>query len=87
MTETESFEPLSSIRIAFFDVGQADTIVITSPETHEAIVVDCVNPKAVLDYWSEKRSSICVGSSLRIFTLTIIVESLAYWKIIIECPG
>jgi len=50
MTETESFEPLSSIRIAFFDVGQADTIVITSPETHEAIVVDCVNPKAVLDY-------------------------------------
>ena len=50
MTETESFEPLSSIRIAFFDLGQADTIVITSPETHEAIVVDCVNPKAVLDY-------------------------------------
>lgn len=50
MIEAESFKPLVSARIAFLDVGQADTIVITSPQTHEAIVLDCVNPKAVLDY-------------------------------------
>ena len=50
MTETKSSELSSLVRIAFLDVGQADTIVVTSPETHEAIVLDCVNPKAVLDY-------------------------------------
>lgn len=55
MIETESSEPPSSVRIAFLDVGQADTIVITSPETHEAIVLDCVNPKAVLDYLKQER--------------------------------
>jgi hypothetical protein len=49
MIETEFSEP-PSVRIAFLDVGQADTIIITSPETHEAFVLDCVNPKAVLDY-------------------------------------
>ncbi len=49
MTEKE-FSELPSVRIAFLDVGQADTIIVTSPETHEAIVLDCVNPKAVLDY-------------------------------------
>lgn len=36
------------------DLGQADTIVITSPETHEAFVLDCVNPKAVLDYLKQE---------------------------------
>jgi len=54
MTETESTKPPSSIRIAFLDVGQADTIVVTSPETREAIVLDCVNPKAVLDYLKQE---------------------------------
>lgn len=53
MTETEFSEP-SSVRIAFLDVGQADTIVVTSPETREAIVLDCVNPKAVLDYLKQE---------------------------------
>ena len=39
----ESDEILPIVKIAFLDVGQADTIVITCPETQEAIVVDCVN--------------------------------------------
>ncbi|MFL5660406.1 MAG: ComEC/Rec2 family competence protein [Ktedonobacteraceae bacterium] len=39
-----------TVKIAFFDVGQADTIVISCRETHEAIVVDCVDANAVLDY-------------------------------------
>ena len=47
---TESDEKPSIIKIAFLDVGQADTIVISCPETQEAIVVDCVDAKAVLDY-------------------------------------
>lgn len=55
MIETQAFEPLPPIRIAFLDVGQADTIVVTCPETHEAIVVDCVNPKAVLDYLTQEK--------------------------------
>jgi competence protein ComEC len=38
------------IRIAFLDVGQGDTIVITCPETREAIVVDCIDDEAVFDY-------------------------------------
>ncbi len=49
-TKTESNEQLLPLRIAFLDVGQADTIVITCPDTHEAIVVDCVDADAVLDY-------------------------------------
>ena len=53
MTETEFSESLT-VRIAFLDVGQADTIVVTSPQTHEAIVLDCVNPKAVLDYLKQE---------------------------------
>ncbi|MHB8599398.1 MAG: ComEC/Rec2 family competence protein [Ktedonobacteraceae bacterium] len=53
MTETEFSEP-SSVRIAFLDVGQADTIVVTSPQTREAVVLDCVNPKAVLDYLKQE---------------------------------
>ena len=50
MIKTESDEKLPSIKIAFLDVGQADTIVISCADTHEAIVVDCVNAKAVRDY-------------------------------------
>jgi beta-lactamase superfamily II metal-dependent hydrolase len=38
------------IRIAFLDVGQGDTSVITCPETQEAIVVDCIDEQAVIDY-------------------------------------
>lgn len=49
-TEIESDEKPSIIRIAFLDVGQADTIVISSPDTREAVVVDCADADAVLDY-------------------------------------
>src|SRR5207249_282227 len=38
------------VRVAFLDVGQADTIVVSSPDTAEAIVVDCVDADAVLRY-------------------------------------
>lgn len=50
MIKTESHEKPPIIRIAFLDVGQADTIVISCPDTHEAVVVDCVDADAVLDY-------------------------------------
>lgn len=41
---------MSVIRIAFLDVGQGDTTVLTCPETQEAIVVDCVDSISVIDY-------------------------------------
>lgn len=40
----------SVVRIAFLDVGQGDTIVITIPETKEAVIVDCIDANAVLNY-------------------------------------
>jgi beta-lactamase superfamily II metal-dependent hydrolase len=43
-----------AIRIAFLDVGQGDTIVISSPETGEAIVVDCIDANAVLEYLEQE---------------------------------
>jgi competence protein ComEC len=39
-----------TIRIAFLDVGQGDTIVISLPEQREAVVVDCIDADAVLEY-------------------------------------
>ncbi len=44
------------VKLAFLDVGQGDTTVISCPETQEAIVVDCVNSISVLEYF--KRESI-----------------------------
>lgn len=44
----------STIRIAFLDVGQGDTIVISSPETGEAIIVDCIDADAVLEYLEQE---------------------------------
>lgn len=38
------------VKIAFLDVGQGDTIVVSIPETHEAVVIDCVNAYTVLNY-------------------------------------
>ena len=43
-----------TIRIAFLDVGQGDTIVISAPETGEAIVVDCIDSNAVLEYFEQE---------------------------------
>ena len=39
-----------AIKVAFLDVGQGDTIVISSAATEEAIVVDCVDGQVVTDY-------------------------------------
>lgn len=41
---------LDNLKVAFLDVGQGDTIVVSNPTTHEAVVVDCINANAVLDY-------------------------------------
>jgi beta-lactamase superfamily II metal-dependent hydrolase len=50
MTVSEPTTSLSRIRIAFLDVGQGDTIVVSSPETREAVVIDCIDADAVLEY-------------------------------------
>lgn len=44
------------VRIAFLDVGQGDTSIITIPGTYEAVIVDCTDADAVIDYL--KRSDI-----------------------------
>jgi len=38
------------VKIAFLDVGQGDNIIISIPETKEAIVVDCFDAFATLGY-------------------------------------
>ncbi|MCI0691509.1 hypothetical protein L0337_05815 [candidate division KSB1 bacterium] len=40
----------STVKVAFIDVGQGDTIIISIPETREAVIVDCVDADAVLSY-------------------------------------
>lgn len=55
MIKTELDEEPLGIKVAFLDVGQADTIVISSSLTQEAIVVDCVNAQAVLDYLGKEQ--------------------------------
>lgn len=42
------------LKIAFLDVGQGDTIVVSNPDSHEAIVIDCTNANAVLDYLAQE---------------------------------
>ncbi len=54
-TKTGLGKKLPTIKIAFLDVGQADTIVISCPDTHEAIIVDCVNAKEVLNYLKKEQ--------------------------------
>lgn len=46
---------IPNIRVAILDVGQGDTIVVSSPDTHEAIVVDCINADAVIDYLEQEQ--------------------------------
>lgn len=84
-TKTESNEQLLLLRIAFLDVGQADTIVITCPDTHEAIVVDCVDADAVLDYLEAEHITYLRGVIILIYMPIIIVESLHSSAIIIMC--
>lgn len=38
------------VRVAFLDVGQGDTNVISLPETSEAVIVDCADAHAVMSY-------------------------------------
>jgi beta-lactamase superfamily II metal-dependent hydrolase len=45
------------IKLAFLDVGQGDTTVISCPETNEAIVVDCTDSETVLDYFEREHIS------------------------------
>ncbi len=45
----------SVIKIAFLDVGQGDTIVVSCSETHEAFVVDCIDADAVLEYLQQEQ--------------------------------
>ena len=41
--------------MAFLDVGQGDTIVISSSDTQEAVIVDCVDANAVLTYLASEQ--------------------------------
>lgn len=38
------------VRIAFLDVGQGDSIVVSIPETKEAVVIDCPEADVVFEY-------------------------------------
>lgn len=38
------------VKVAFLDVGQGDTIVVSLPETKEAVIVDCVDANIVINY-------------------------------------
>jgi len=39
-----------TVRVAFLDVGQGDTIIVSIPDTQEAVIIDCVDADAVLSY-------------------------------------
>ena len=55
MKETESNISVPIIKVAFLDVGQGDSIVISCPSTHEAIVVDCVDANSVINYLMKEK--------------------------------
>src|SRR5260370_33247521 len=55
MAPTESDPSSLTIKVAFLDVGQGDTIVISCSETHEAFVVDCIDADAVLEYLEQEQ--------------------------------
>lgn len=40
----------STVRVAFLDVGQGDTIIASVPEKHEAVIVDCLDAEAAISY-------------------------------------
>ena len=46
------------VRVAFLDVGQGDTIVIPLPVEREAVVVDCIDAGAVVDYLKHEGISV-----------------------------
>lgn len=53
--QIESDEAPPIIKVAFLDVGQGDTIVVSCPTTREAIVVDCTDANSVLDYLEQEQ--------------------------------
>lgn len=61
---TELDKQALTIKIAFLDVGQGDTIVISSPETQEAIVVDCIDANSVLEYLEQEKIAYLRGTIL-----------------------
>ncbi len=61
LVKTELNRSAPTIRIAFLDVGQGDTIVISSPETGEAIIVDCIDADAVLEYLKQEEITFLRG--------------------------
>ncbi len=54
-TETRLGKLPPAIKMAFLDVGQGDTIVVSSPDTGEAVVVDCIDADAVLEYLKQEK--------------------------------
>ena len=54
--QTELDESSPTINVAFLDVGQGDTIVVSCPSSHEAIVVDCTDADSVLDYLEQEQT-------------------------------
>ncbi len=44
---------MSSIQVAFLNVGQGDTIIVFDPDFNEAIVVDCLETIPVFDFLDE----------------------------------
>ncbi len=51
MIANENYPP---VEVAFIDVGQGDTIVVSIPETRQAVVIDCVDAVAVFDYLRDR---------------------------------
>lgn len=39
-----------SVKVAFLDVGQGDSIVVTVPDTGEAVIIDCPEADTVIEY-------------------------------------
>jgi len=39
-----------SVKVAFLDVGQGDSIVVTVPHTEEAVIIDCPEADTVIEY-------------------------------------
>ena len=42
------------VRLAVLDVGQGDTLVVSHPESGEAVVIDCISAPAVFDYFKSQ---------------------------------
>lgn len=51
----------ATLRIAFLDVGQGDTMVVSLPEQREAVVIDCIAANTVLEYLKSESISIVRG--------------------------